>query len=163
MTISAKPSIGWIGTGRMGFQLATKLLDAGHDVTVYNRTKAKAEPLIAKGAKFAATPAELAGLDVVFIMVSAPKDLEEVTIGEHGVLSIAGKAPKILVDSSTVSAEVSLKIRIAAKEKNCEFLAAPVSGNPAVIAAGKLTVAVSGPEETYNEVKIGRASCRERV
>ena len=153
MTISAKPSIGWIGTGRMGFQLATKLLDAGYDVTVYNRTKAKAEPLIAKGAKFAATPAELAGLDVVFIMVSAPKDLEEVTIGEHGVLSIAGKAPKILVDSSTVSAEVSLKIRIAAKEKNCEFLAAPVSGNPAVIAAGKLTVAVSGPEETYNEVK----------
>ncbi len=153
MTIGAKPSIGWIGTGRMGFQLATKLLDAGYDVTVYNRTKAKAEPLIAKGAKFAATPAELAGLDVVFIMVSAPKDLEEVTIGEHGVLSIAGKAPKILVDSSTVSAEVSLKIRIAAKEKNCEFLAAPVSGNPAVIAAGKLTVAVSGPEETYNEVK----------
>ena len=152
MTISAKPSIGWIGTGRMGFQLATRLLESGHDVTVYNRTKAKAEPLIAIGAKFVATPAELAGLDVVFIMVSAPKDLEEVTLGQNGVLSVAGKAPKILVDSSTVSAEVSAKVRAAAKAKDCEFLAAPVSGNPAVIAAGKLTVAVSGPEATFNEV-----------
>ena len=75
MSISPQPTIGWIGAGRMGFQLATRLLEAGHDVTVYNRTRAKAEPLVALGAKVVDRPSDLAGLDVVFIMVSAPKDL----------------------------------------------------------------------------------------
>ena len=152
MSISAKPTIGWIGAGRMGFQLATRLLEAGHDVTVYNRTRAKAEPLVALGAKVVDRPSDLAGLDVVFIMVSAPKDLEEVTMGEHGVLTVAGKSPKVIIDSSTVSTEVSEKVRAFATTKGTELLAAPVSGNPAVIAAGKLTVAVSGPKDVYEEV-----------
>ena len=152
MSISAKPPIGWIGAGRMGFQLATRLLEAGHDVTVYNRTRAKAEPLVALGAKVVDRPSDLAGLDVVFIMVSAPKDLEEVTMGEHGVLTVAGKSPKVIIDSSTVSTEVSEKVRAFATTKGTELLAAPVSGNPAVIAAGKLTVAVSGPKDVYEEV-----------
>lgn len=153
MTTTDSLKIGWIGTGRMGFALATRLLEAGHDVTVYNRTRAKAEPLAAKGAKIVDHPSDLAGMDVVFIMVSAPKDLEEVTIGAHGVLSVTGKAPKIIVDSSTVSAEASLKIRNYASDKGSQFLAAPVSGNPAVIAAGKLTVAVSGVQETFDAVQ----------
>ena len=152
MSISSKPTIGWIGAGRMGFQLATRLLEAGHDVTVYNRTRAKAEPLVALGAKVVDRPSDLAGLDVVFIMVSAPKDLEEVTMGEHGVLTVAGKSPKVIIDSSTVSTEVSEKVRAFATTKGTELLAAPVSGNPAVIAAGKLTVAVSGPKDVYAEV-----------
>jgi 3-hydroxyisobutyrate dehydrogenase-like beta-hydroxyacid dehydrogenase len=152
MTISPKPTIGWIGAGRMGFQLATRLLDAGHDVTVYNRTRAKAEPLVQKGAKVVDHPSELAGLDVVFIMVSAPKDLEDVTMGANGVLTVDGKSPKVIIDSSTVSTEVSEKVRAFAKTKGTELLAAPVSGNPAVIAAGKLTVAVSGPKDVYEQV-----------
>lgn len=136
----------------MGFQLATRLLEGGHDVTVYNRTRSKAEPLVAKGAKVVDKPSDLAGLDVVFIMVSAPKDLEEVTMGENGVLSVSGKSPKVIIDSSTVSTEVSEKVRAFAATKGTELLAAPVSGNPAVIAAGKLTVAVSGPKSVYEEV-----------
>lgn len=152
MNVGPTPTIGWIGAGRMGFQLATRLLEGGHEVTIYNRTRAKAEPLVAKGAKVVDKPSDLAGLDVVFIMVSAPKDLEEVTMGEYGLLTVEGKAPKVIIDSSTVSTDVSLKVRAFGKIKGSELLAAPVSGNPAVITAGKLTVAVSGPKEVYDEV-----------
>lgn len=152
MNVSAKPTIGWIGAGRMGFQLATRLLEGGHDVTVYNRTRSKAEPLAAKGAKVVDLPSDLAGLDVVFIMVSAPKDLEEVTMGENGLLTVEGRSPAVIIDSSTVSTEVSSKVRAFAESKGSELLAAPVSGNPAVITAGKLTVAVSGPREVYDQV-----------
>jgi len=153
MTGSSPVKIGWIGTGRMGFALATRLLAAGYDLTVYNRTRAKAEPLGAKGAKIADRPAELADCDVVFIMVSASKDLEAVTMGEGGLLSVEGKAPRIVVDSSTVSTETSTLIREFAATRGAQFLAAPVSGNPAVIAAGKLTLAVSGPRATFDEVE----------
>ena len=152
MSISPKPTIGWVGAGRMGFQLATRLLEGGHDVTVYNRTRAKAEPLVQLGAKVVDSPSDLAGLDVVFIMVSASKDLEEVTMGANGILSVAGKSPKVIIDSSTVSTEISEKLRAFAKTKGTELLAAPVSGNPAVITAGKLTVAVSGPKDVYEQV-----------
>jgi len=144
--------IGWIGVGRMGFQLATRLLDAGYDVAVYNRTRSKAEPLAEKGAVIVDTPAELADRDLVFSMVSAPKDLEQVMLGEGGLLT-AESAPRIIADSSTVSVEASEKIRAAAAARGAALLATPVSGNPAVIAAGKLTVAVSGPRETFLEVE----------
>ncbi|HUW78857.1 MAG TPA: NAD(P)-dependent oxidoreductase, partial [Candidatus Nanopelagicaceae bacterium] len=153
MAGSTSVKIGWIGTGRMGFALASRLLAAGHDVTAYNRTRAKAEPLLALGAKVVDRPAELADCDVVFIMVSASKDLEAVTIGEGGLLTVEGKAPRIVVDSSTVSTETSMVVRDFAATCGTEFLAAPVSGNPAVIAAGKLTVAVSGPKTTFDEVE----------
>lgn len=145
--------IGWIGTGRMGFALTTRLLDAGKDVTAYNRTRAKAEPLAAKGAKIVDRPEQLADCDVVFIMVSAPKDLEAVIAGPGGLLTNKTHAPRIIIDSSTVSAEVSAKIRELAAARGSQFLAAPVSGNPAVIAAGKLTVAVSGPRAVFDEVE----------
>lgn len=153
MTGSSPVKIGWIGTGRMGFALTTRLLDAGQDVTAYNRTRAKAEPLAAKGAKIVDRPVDLADCDVVFIMVSAPKDLEAVISGPGGLLTNQAHAPRIIVDSSTVSAEASANIRKLASDRGSQFLAAPVSGNPAVIAAGKLTVAVSGPRETFDEVE----------
>ncbi len=153
MTGSSPVKIGWIGTGRMGFALTTRLLDAGQDVTAYNRTRVKAEPLAAKGAKIVDRPVDLADCDVVFIMVSAPKDLEAVISGPGGLLTNQDQAPRIIVDSSTVSAEVSANIRKLASDRGSQFLAAPVSGNPAVIAAGKLTVAVSGPRETFDEVE----------
>ncbi len=153
MELSSPLKLGWIGTGRMGFALATRLLDAGYDLSAFNRTKSKAEPLAAKGATIVDRPVDLADRDVVFIMVSAPKDLEEVTVGAGGLLTAEGVAPKIIVDSSTVSSEMSAKIRGLAAERGTEFLAAPVSGNPAVIAAGKLTVAVSGPPDVYDLVE----------
>jgi len=153
MTGSSPVKIGWIGTGRMGFALTTRLLDAGQDVTAYNRTRAKAEPLAAKGAKIVDRPVDLADCDVVFIMVSAPKDLEAVISGPGGLLTNQGHAPRVIVDSSTVSAEASANIRKLASDRGSQFLAAPVSGNPAVIAAGKLTVAVSGPRATFDEVE----------
>ncbi len=153
MTGSSPVKIGWIGTGRMGFALTTRLLDAGQDVTAYNRTRAKAEPLAAKGAKIVDRPVDLADCDVVFIMVSAPKDLEAVISGPGGLLTNQGHAPRVIVDSSTVSTEASANIRKLASDRGSQFLAAPVSGNPAVIAAGKLTVAVSGPRATFDEVE----------
>jgi 3-hydroxyisobutyrate dehydrogenase len=149
---AATPTVGWIGTGRMGYQLALRLLSAGYDVAAYNRTRAKCEPLAEFGAKVVDTPAGLAGRDIVFIMVSADKDLESVISGPDGLLSGADR-PKIVVDSSTVSTEASAKVRAVVEDAGAQFVAAPVSGNPGVIAAGKLTVAASGPRPAFDEVE----------
>jgi 3-hydroxyisobutyrate dehydrogenase-like beta-hydroxyacid dehydrogenase len=136
----------------MGYALIERLLDAGHDVSVYNRTRSKAEPLAARGAKLVDTPAQLADRDVVFIMVAASDDLEAVTVGEDGLLT-ADVSPQIIVDSSTVSAAVSEKIRGLAADRGTALLAAPVSGNPKVVRSGKLTLAVSGPREAYESAE----------
>jgi 3-hydroxyisobutyrate dehydrogenase len=151
MTATA-PTVGWIGTGRMGFQLALRLLNAGHDLAVYNRTRAKAEPLAAHGAKVVDTPAALAGRDVVFIMVAADQDLEQVISGPGGLLS-GDAAPAVVVDSSTVSTAASARVRGVVEAAGAQFVAAPVSGNPKVIASGKLTVAASGPREAFASVE----------
>jgi 3-hydroxyisobutyrate dehydrogenase-like beta-hydroxyacid dehydrogenase len=143
--------IGWIGAGRMGAALATRLLEAGFDVAVYNRTRAKAETLVEHGATVVDRPVELADRDVVFSMVSASADLLAVTSGEDGLLT-ADTGPGVLVDSSTVSAEASAQVRADAAKVGTEFLAAPVSGNPKVVGAGKLTLAVSGPQPVFDEV-----------
>ena len=137
--------IGWIGVGRMGTPMAERLLKAGHDVTIWNRTRAKAEPLAAKGGKIVDKPVELAGCDVVFAIVSTGKDVEEVVFGKDGLLSGA-KKPKMLVDCSSISVEESAAIRKRADRKGVSFIAAPVSGNAKVIKAGKLSSVVSGPE-----------------
>ncbi|MFB6946076.1 NAD(P)-dependent oxidoreductase [Streptomyces sp. NPDC060286] len=148
-----RPRLGWIGTGRMGFQLAARLLDAGHDVAVYNRTRSKAEPLTEQGATIVDRPADLADRDVVFTMVSASPDLEAVTTGPGGVLNSPDAVPGVLIDSSTVSTRVSALIRSESAKRGTDFLAAPVSGNPKVIAAGKLTVAASGSREVFDQVE----------
>lgn len=88
-----RPRIGWVGAGRMGFQLAARLLDAGHDVAVYNRTRSKAEPLAERGATLVDRPADLADRDVVFTIVAASPDLEAVTTGPGGVLTSPDTAP----------------------------------------------------------------------
>lgn len=150
MTSSLK--IGWIGAGRMGTQLATRLLEAGYDVAVYNRTAAKAQPLVDQGASVVSRLSDMADRDLVFSMVSASKDLEEVMLGAEGLLSGAS-TPRIIADVSTVSMETSAKVREAIEARGGQFLATPVSGNPAVIAAGKLTVAVSGPRDVFEEVQ----------
>ena len=145
------PRIGWIGAGRMGAALAGRLVDAGHDVAVYNRTRSKAEAVAGGRATVVDSPADLADRDVVFTMVSASADFEQVVLGDGGLLS-GSAAPKILVDSSTVSTESSQVVREAAAARGTTLLAAPVSGNPSVVAAGKLTLAVSGPREAYDQV-----------
>ena len=108
-------TVGWIGTGRMGFAMASRLLDAGADVTAWNRTRSKAEPLIEKGGKIVDSPTELADRDVVFTMVGGPKDFEEVAIGEHGVLSQGGQTPGMLIDCTSINEESSKKVREYAK------------------------------------------------
>src|SRR5215211_712230 len=145
--------LGWIGTGRMGYSLATRLLEAGCDLAVYNRTRAKAEPLAELGATIVDSPAELADREIVFTIVSGSDDFVEVVIGPSGLLSDAATSPRIVVDSTTVSADASERVRGEAGERGVSLLAAPVSGNPKVVAAGLLTFVVSGPEEAYREVE----------
>jgi 3-hydroxyisobutyrate dehydrogenase len=139
--------IGWVGTGRMGAALARRLLVAGHDVAVYNRTRSKAEALEEAGATVVDSPAALADRDIVFTMVGGSDDFKEVVIGPNGVLSRDDAAPGTLIDSTTISQAASDEVRAAAAKRGIGVLAAPVSGNAKVVAAGKLTMVVSGPED----------------
>jgi len=145
-----KHKLGWIGLGRMGFPMAARLLRRGADLVVYNRTRSKAEPLAPLGAKIVAAPAELAAREIVFTMVSTSDDLIEVLSGPHGLLSARGKAPKMIIDCSTVSEEASAKARAAAAAAGAAFLAAPVSGNNKVVKAGRLSIVASGPRGAYD-------------
>ena len=144
--------VGWIGTGRMGLAMATRLAKAGVDLTAWNRTRAKAEPLAEHGASIADTIAALRDLDVVFTMVSTPADLEQVLLADGGLLQDPGHVPGVVIDCSTVSTESSERIRAACDERGVAFLAAPVSGNGKVVRSGGLSLVVSGPEETYQRV-----------
>jgi 3-hydroxyisobutyrate dehydrogenase len=145
-------TVGWIGAGRMGAAMASRLARAGEDVTVWNRTRAKAEALTEVGCGVADTIADLRGRDVVFTMVSTPADLEEVLVGADGLLADPDHVPGIVVDCSTVSTESSAAMRAACTERGVAFLASPVSGNGKVVTAGGLSLVVSGPEETYDRV-----------
>ena len=143
--------LGWIGIGRMGYAMAERLAKAGCDITVWNRTRAKAEPLAKSGAKIAGSLPELAACDIVFTMVSTGKDVKEVLFGPGGVTA-AGKTPKIVVDSTSISLEESAEIRGKLDKAGVKLLAAPVSGNAKVIKAGKLTVVASGPRDAFDAV-----------
>jgi 3-hydroxyisobutyrate dehydrogenase len=143
-------SIGWIGIGRMGLELATRLLRGGHDVAIWNRTREKAEPLAELGATIVDTPADLASCDIVVTMVSSSDVFELVTLGDNGLLTRADVAPKVLVDSSTISEEASERVRAAAARVGTQVLAAPVSGNPKVVRSGRLTTVASGPQEAFD-------------
>ncbi|HEX9464621.1 MAG TPA: NAD(P)-dependent oxidoreductase [Alphaproteobacteria bacterium] len=146
-------TLGWIGTGRMGFPMAARLLKAGGKLAAFNRTRAKAEPLAKDGATVVDAPIDLADRDIVFTMVSESRDLLEVTLGPKGVLSAKGKAPKILIDCSTVSEEASAKLREECGKRGVQFLAAPVSGNGKVVKAGKLSLVVSGPQAAFETAR----------
>ncbi|MGE5794490.1 MAG: NAD(P)-dependent oxidoreductase [Bacteroidota bacterium] len=147
-----KHKLGWIGIGRMGYAMAERLAKAGCDLTVYNRTREKAEPLAKHGAKIANRPAELAGCDVVFTMVATGADVKEVLEGPNGVLAGSGK-PRLVVDSTSISLEESAEIRASLAARDIKLLAAPVSGNAKVIKAGRLTFCVSGPRDAFDAAK----------
>ncbi|MCW2752277.1 MAG: 6-phosphogluconate dehydrogenase, NAD-binding protein, partial [Aeromicrobium sp.] len=146
------PTLGWLGTGRMGTAMAARLIASGHAVTLWNRTKAKATPLVEHGARVVDTIHELATCHIVFVMVSTPTDLEQVISGPGGLLSAPLK-PAIIVDCSTVSVETSAKIRADASAADVALLAAPISGNPHVVAEGGACMVVSGPVAAFKEAK----------
>jgi 3-hydroxyisobutyrate dehydrogenase len=150
--ITDSSRIGWIGAGRMGHAMARRLLLAGRDVAIWNRTAAKAADLVELGATAAGSIAELAAADIVFTMVSADADLHQVLLGEGGLLR-QRTAPAVLVDCSTVSADTSQLVRAAAAERGTVLLVCPVSGNAKVVRAGRLAIAASGPRETFHQVE----------
>ncbi len=141
--------LGWIGVGRMGAAMARRLLRAGCEVALYNRTRAKADELASEGAVIVERPADLADRDLVFTMVASSADLIAVTCGDGGLLT-ASASPSLVVDSSTVSATASEIVRARAEAIGTALLAAPVSGNPKVVAAGKATIAASGPSDAFD-------------
>ena len=143
------PSVGWIGAGRMGFEMATRLAKGGADVLIWNRTREKAEPLEKYGATVAARLTDLASREVVFCMVSTWKDVKEVV-----TRLLSGKAkPKMLIECSSISLEGSAELRTLLEKKSIQYLAAPVSGNAKVIKAGKLSFVCSGPKKAYDRSK----------
>jgi 3-hydroxyisobutyrate dehydrogenase-like beta-hydroxyacid dehydrogenase len=144
--------LGWLGTGRMGVALCRRLLAAGCDLTVYNRTRSRAEPLAADGAKIAASAADLASADIVFVTVGTSQDLASALLGPDGLVS-AGATPSIVVDCSTVSVETSAEVRRELDTRDCAFLAAPVMGNPKVASVGRLTFAVSGARAAFDTTR----------
>jgi 3-hydroxyisobutyrate dehydrogenase len=141
-----KPKIGWIGMGRMGYPMAERLIKAGYDVAIWNRTRAKAEPLAKIGAEVVDKLFDLKEVDVLFSIVSTGKDLEEVYFGKNSVTGHGGRLPKIFVDCSTIAVEESASIRARLAQLGSEYVAAPVSGNAKVIKAGKLSAVISGSE-----------------
>jgi 3-hydroxyisobutyrate dehydrogenase len=133
--------------------MAERLLKAGYDVSIWNRTRAKAEPLAKLGGKIVDRPADLAGLDVVFAIVSTGKDLEQVLFGKDGVAAGNGRAPASVVDCSTISMEESATLRKRLKERGADFIAAPVSGNAKVIKAGRLSAVASGDAAAFRRIE----------
>jgi 3-hydroxyisobutyrate dehydrogenase-like beta-hydroxyacid dehydrogenase len=144
--------IGYVGLGVMGGGVARRLLEAGHEVTGHNRTRSKAEPLIAAGMRFADTPRAAAEQsDVVFSMVTNTGALAAVSEGPDGIL--AGLGPgKVYVDMSTVSPAASRALAERVAERDAVMLDAPVSGSVITLEQGKLSVVVGGDEAAFERV-----------
>jgi 3-hydroxyisobutyrate dehydrogenase len=144
--------IGWIGLGRMGEAMVTRLLKAGHEASVWNRTASKAAPLAGHGAKVVAAKQDLSACDMVFTMVSTTNDLKEVLFAEGGL--VAGKQkPRLVIDCSSISQEGSAQVREQLEGLGVDYLCAPVSGNAKVGKAGKLLFVASGPKALYQEAE----------
>jgi 3-hydroxyisobutyrate dehydrogenase-like beta-hydroxyacid dehydrogenase len=133
----------------MGYAMAERLAKGGADLTVWNRTRAKAEPLAELGAKVAGQLRELAACDIVYVMVSTWDDVKEVISGANGLLS-GPDSPKLLVECSSISLEGSAELRSLLAARGVQMLAAPVSGNAKVIKAGRLSFVCSGPRPAFD-------------
>ena len=142
-------TVGWLGTGVMGLSMANHLLNEGLSLTLYTRTRSKADPLLAKGAHWADSPSELAqSSDFVFSMLGYPHDVEEIYCGENGVL--AGCRPdSVLVDMTTSSPSLAVRISEMAVERSCHLLDAPVSGGDVGAKNGTLAIMCGGEKETF--------------
>ena len=146
-------NLGYIGLGAMGGRMANRLIDKGHAVTGYNRTRSKAQWLIDRGMKWAGSPRTVAeNSDVIFVMVTDSKSLDAVSSGPDGFL--AGlREGKVVVDSSTVSPAVSRDVAEKVRAKGGDMVDAPVSGSVATLEAGKLSVMVGGRRATFDRIK----------
>ena len=146
-------NLGFVGLGVMGSEMVSRLLDKGHSVTGYNRTRVKAERLIKKGMKWAETPrAVCAAADVTFSMVTNEKALGAVAEGPDGILN-AMTAGKSWIDMSTVSPGHSRALAAKVREKGADMIDAPVSGSVITLQEGKLSVMVGGRRETFDRLK----------
>jgi 3-hydroxyisobutyrate dehydrogenase-like beta-hydroxyacid dehydrogenase len=145
--------LGFVGLGVMGGNMVSRLLEKGHSVIGYNRTRSKAQGLIDRGMRFAESPRVVAeGCDVTFTMVTNAAALGEVTDGPDGLL--AGISPgKFHIDMSTVSPEVSRSLAAKVREKGADMIDAPVSGSVITLQQGKLSVMVGGRKETFERLK----------
>ncbi|MBZ5538895.1 MAG: NAD(P)-dependent oxidoreductase [Acidobacteriia bacterium] len=150
---SSKAKIGLIGLGLMGRPMGLNLLKAGYPLTVWNRTASRAEPLVAAGARLAASPRAVAeAVDVLFTIVSDPPALEEVLWGKDGVMGGLRRG-SIYVDSSTVSPALARKVAAACAERGARFLDAPVTGGTWGAEKGELLFLVGGEAATLAEVE----------
>jgi 3-hydroxyisobutyrate dehydrogenase-like beta-hydroxyacid dehydrogenase len=145
--------LGFIGLGVMGGNMVARLLEKGHTVTGYNRTRSKAQWLIDKGMKFAESPKAVAeASDVIFTMVTNAAALAAVTDGPDGLVAGIGTG-KFLVDMSTVSPEASRALAAKVRDKGADMVDAPVSGSVITLQQGKLSVMVGGRKETFERLK----------
>ncbi|OIR03520.1 2-hydroxy-3-oxopropionate reductase [mine drainage metagenome] len=147
-----KLRLGWIGLGRMGEVMVKRLLQHDCDLSIWNRTRSKAEPLRDYGARLVDSKADLASCDIVFTMVTTTDDLKEVLFGKDGLLSAPAK-PRMIVDSTSISQDGSAEVRAELAKRGIDYLCAPVSGNAKVVKAGKLLVVASGPKAAYETAK----------
>jgi 3-hydroxyisobutyrate dehydrogenase-like beta-hydroxyacid dehydrogenase len=146
-------NLGFVGLGVMGGLMAQRLLEKGHTVTGYNRTRSKAQPLIDKGLKFAQTPRAVAeAADVIFSSVSNSAALTSIAEGPDGILAGLGKG-KLFVDMSTVGVATSRALAAKAREKGADMMDAPVSGSVATLMVGKLSLMVGGKRESFDRIK----------
>ncbi len=144
------PAVGLIGLGSMGTAIAERLLDAGYELLVSNRTPQKVAPLVVRGASLAETPAGLAAqVDVILTSLANDEAFEAVA----GEVVVAARPGTVLVDTSTISPTVSAMLASLAETASVAYLRAPVSGNPSVVRAGNLSFIVSGPPETLARVE----------
>ncbi len=151
--MKATTRLGWIGTGVMGLSMCGHLLDKGYGVTVYNRTKAKAQPLLDKGAKWGDSPRAVANQsEVLFTMVGYPRDVREVYFGEDGVL--AGiKSGSLVIDMTTTEPSLSKEIYAAGKAKGIDAIDAPVSGGDVGARNAALSIMVGGDAGAVERVR----------
>jgi len=144
--------IGFAGMGAMGAGIARRLLEAGYDVVGWNRTKARAQPLLDAGMRWADTPRELAAsVDVVFTMLTNTAALEEVAGGDGGMLEGLSSG-KVWADLSTVAPDASVALAERVAARGAAFLDCPVSGSPATLAAGQLSIMVGGDRPAFDHV-----------
>lgn len=145
--------IGWIGTGVMGASMAGRLINAGYALTVFNRTRVRAQPLLDRGAQWADSPAAAAErADVVATIVGYPRDVEEVILGEAGVLA-ASQPPRIIIDFTTSSPDLARRIAREAAARGIAALDAPVSGGDIGARNGTLSIMVGGDAAALDSIR----------